>query len=420
MTENNSRKVNKNPKRLTKDAAAIIIAVLLIALYIFYECYVVVHVEVETITAVNSTVYESIEAAALVVRDEHVVENSSSAVTVACVSDGEKVKVGGNIAMTFSSSENAKKYADLDALNSELEYYLELQSKSAGVATDIESVDKDILTDVNNYIRNTAEYSSGSLSTSARELNDKFTRRQLIIGEDVDFSKVTENLENKIKAINADSCAPTGYVSTDQSGIFSAYTDGCESLFDYDNISKLDAETLDSYVSMVENTEKTAALGKIITDYEWYFCCHVTADQIKNIDDGNVLQVAIKDSGEVLECEIVSGATVDLGTEESVLVLKSSQINGATTSMRLENIEIRYDEHSGIKVPSSAIHVDKDGNKGVYALVANQAVFRKGEIIYSTKDYAIFKYDSDSSDSIRLYDQIITKGKDLHDGKVYT
>lgn len=420
MADNGMKKVNKNPKRLTKDTAAIIIAVLLIALYVFYECYVVTHVEVETITARTSTVYETIDATALVLRDEHTLSANSSALTVACVDDGEKVKASGNIAMTFSSSENAKNYAKLNELHSELDYYINLQSKSAGAATDVESIDRDILEDINSYVRNTAGYSQGALSASVKDLNDKLTRRRMIIGEKIDFSNITESLEKQINSINSEDCAPSGYVTAQNSGIFSSYTDGCESLFDCKKINKLNTKTLDKLISQAEKAKSTDSIGKIITDYEWYFCCKVTADQVKNINNGDTLQVAVKNTGSVLNCKVLSGASLDLGTEEAVLVLRCSEMNGAITSMRLEDIEIRYGEHSGIKVPSSAIHIDKDGNKGIYALVANQAVFRQGKIIYSTKDFSVFKYEPESNDSIRLYDQIITKGKDLHDGKVYT
>lgn len=88
--------------------------------------------------------------------------------------------------------------------------------------------------------------------------------------------------------------------------------------------------------------------------------------------------------------------------------------------MRLEDIEIRYNEYTGFKIPASAVHVDDEGNKFVYALVSNTVEKRAGNIVYTTNDYAVFAYDAENSDSIRFYDQIITKGTDLHDGKVYS
>lgn len=418
MADTKSKKVNKNPKSIAVDVLVMAIVLIAIGIYIFVQCYNATHVDVQTITASTSTVYETIDASALVIRKENIITSDKSGVTVPCVDDGGKVKANGNIAMVFSSQEDAQNYSNALSLQSQLDYYIELENKSAGSATDVASIDKDIVSDVNTYIRNASNYSTGVLEQDALSLNDKLTRREIMIGESIDFTTVKSDLQQQLNAIGSSS--PTGYVTTENSGIFSSYTDGCEDLFDYDNVSSIDVATLDSYMEKVSSAKKTDCLGKLITDYEWYFCCKVTADQIKGIDDGDTLSVAIKDSDKVIECQVVSGATVDLGVTESVLVLKSSQMDSAITAMRVEDIEIRYNEYTGFKVPSTAVHVDDDGNKIVYALVANQVTARTGEIIYSTKDYVIFEYDPENSDSIRLYDQIITQGKDLRDGKVYT
>ena len=41
-------------------------------------------------------------------------------------------------------------------------------------------------------------------------------------------------------------------------------------------------------------------------------------------------------------------------------------------------------------------------------------------VIYSDDDYVLAEYDESNEKSIHLYDKIITQGKDLKDGKVYT
>lgn len=420
MAEAKSKKVNKSKKSFSTDALVMSIVLLLIVGYIFFECYSATHVDVQTVTATTSTVYETIEAKALAVRREQTVSSNTSGVTVPCIADADKVKTGGNIAMVFANESDAQSYSRSIELQQSLDYYIALESKAAGVATDVESIDRDIVGDVNDYIRFASRGSVNSVKESALGLNDKLARRQMIIGESIDFSSVKADLQKQINECNASACQPTGYVKTEQSGIFSSYTDGLENAFDYDGISSIDVATLDRYFEQAQNAEKTDCLGKLITDYEWYFCCKVSANQIRDIKNGDILNVALKDSDEVIECQVVSGAEVDLGVSESVLVLKSSRMDASIASMRIEDIEIRYNEYTGFKLPSQAIHIDKDGNKVVYALIANKVSARKGEIIYSTKDFVVFEYDPLNSESIRLYDQIITQGKDLHDGKVYT
>lgn len=413
--------MNKNPDTIRKDIVALILVMVIIVGYIFYECYNATHVEVETITAVTSTVYETIEARALVIRDEHIIDGNNSLVTVPCVADGEKVKVDGNIAMQFATEENAKNYELAQRLHSELDYYINLESRTAGAATDVETLDRDILSVVNDYVR-ASNYSSPSrLAAYGDDLNDKMTRRQMIIGQNVDFSQAKAELENQINSISSQASQPNGYITASESGIFSSYTDGLEQSFNYDDIKAIDADTLRLYMQQADGSQNdTQSFGKLITSYKWYFCAVVDAGEVKGIDNGDTLDVAIKDSDEIIKCTVLSGADVPLGQAETVLILQSSQMGEQITSMRVEDIEIRYKSYSGFKVPSSAIHIDDEGNKCVYALVANQVLLREGEIIYSTKDYAIMSYNPESSNSIRFYDQIIIKGKDLHNGKVYT
>ena len=421
MGKTKENKVNKTSKKIPGDIVAIILVLALIGGYIFYGCYSALNVDVETITAVKSTVYEAIDAQALVIRDEHTVSGSSSGVTVASVNNGEKVKAGGNIAMVFSSEEDATKYSSAQELQNQLSYYEELETQASGTVTDVEQIDSDILSDVNSYIRAVGNGRYDSLLEYSDDLNERFIRRQLTIGEKIDFSQVKSDIKNQLDEINVSTCSPVDYLTTEESGIFSSYTDGFESIVDYSKATEIDAATLKSCIEKVSESENdSSSFGKLITSYEWYFCCVVPSKDTVKISDGDTLNVTLKSSDDILKCQVISGADPDLNTEETVLVLRCSDMNSRIASMRLEDIEIRYSEYEGFKIPASAVHVDDNGEKFVYALISNTVEKRSGEIIYSTKDYVVFGYDAQNSDSIRYYDQIITKGTDLHDGKVYS
>lgn len=421
MGKTKENKVNKTSKKIPGDIVAIILVLALIGGYIFYGCYSALNVDVETITAVKSTVYEAIDAQALVIRDEHTVSGSSGGVTVASVNNGEKVKAGGNIAMVFSSEKDATKYSSAQELQSQLSYYEELETQASGTVTDVEQIDSDILSDVNNYIRAVGNGRYDSLLEYSDDLNERFIRRQLTIGEKIDFSQVKSDIKNQLDQINVSTCSPVDYLTTEESGIFSSYTDGFESIVDYSKATEIDAATLKSCIEKVsESGNDSSSFGKLITSYEWYFCCVVPSKDTAKISDGDTLNVTLKSSDDILKCQVITGADPDLNTEETVLVLRCSDMNSRIASMRLEDIEIRYSEYEGFKIPASAVHVDDNGEKFVYALISNTVEKRSGEIIYSTKDYVVFGYDAQNSDSIRYYDQIITKGTDLHDGKVYS
>lgn len=419
MAKTDSQKLNKKISRGSKETIAILVVIALIAAYIFYECYSATHVPLQTYTALTATVYESIETTALAVRDEQVIVNDGSAVTVACANDGEKVEKNGRVAMQFSSSADAQNYVQRLELQKEMDAYLDLESKSTGSATDVQAMDSEILNDANDYIRRLASADFTAAQAAAQAMNDTLTRRQLIIGTEIDFSSIKGELQSELDALGS-GVQPAGYVTTDASGIFSGYTDGCETAFDYDSIQDITAGQLDKYMQTAKAAKgNESAMGKLITSYSWYFCCKVPTADIHEIENGDKLQVAIKDSDRVLTCTVVSGAEVRPGTEETVLLLQCADMDSEIASYRLEDIEIRYAEHTGIQVPVHAVHVS-DGQKGVYVLVAGQVKFRQAQVVYTAKDYVILEYDPENADGIRLYDEIITEGKELYSGKVYT
>ncbi len=426
--ESEKRK-RKKISLISKQNIVAFLVILLICVYVLAQCYTVLNVQFKMQTAVVSTVYDTIDAKALVVRDEQAVPSDGSSVTVPVLKDGEKVQQGGQIAMQFSSSENAQRYSKYLELTEKLQYYSDMESQAVGQVTDVESLDKAILSDINDYIRTVSNENIGRTSTYEESLNDKFTRRQLLVGESIDFSSVTSALGGEISALDIDSANPTGYLTAENSGIFSTYTDSLESSFDYSKVDELDIDTLNSYITSAEKAEPSQAIGKIIKSFDWYFCAVVDTSELAGLKNGRTMEVTLKNSSDVYKCEIVKGAgDTPLGQEKTVLVLKCNEVNSDITSLRLEDIQIRTAEYEGIKVPLDAVHIE-DNQKGVYVLVSSVVKWRPAEVLYTGENFAVLTYDNKNYDEesknkgtengIKLYDQIIIQGKELHDGKVY-
>ena len=420
MANRESFKLNKKIKLspAQKQNAAIIFVVALIVIYVAVELYSAFNVSLKTQTALESTVYETIDTPALVVREEHTVQGNGSAVTVSSVEDCEKVVKGGEIALTFDSQESASAYSQYVDLEDDLRYYSDMESQAVGQVTDVESLDDSIIENINEYIRACAAQDINALSSSAAELNDRFTRRQILIGKDIDFSAVMRETEEKMDALNISANQPTGSITADESGVYSEYTDGLEGAFDYNNVENLDVDTLNSWMQQAQNSQPAQNAGKLITDFEWYFCAAVNTDDINGIENGDDIEVAVSGTDSVYKCKIVSGAEPELGQEQTVLVLSCDEINSDTVSMRLTNIEIRVNSYTGIRMPSAAVHVN-NGERGVYALVSSVVEWRSAEVLYTDGDYVMLSYDPESENGIKLYDQIIIQGKELHDGEVY-
>ncbi|WP_297126695.1 HlyD family efflux transporter periplasmic adaptor subunit [uncultured Eubacterium sp.] len=395
----------------------IISVVVLIVLFVVIQFYKVTHIELKTQTATVSTVYDKASSEALFIRDESVVEKAATGVTVPCFEDGDKINVKGNVAMQFSSSKAAANYSKYTDLTNQIKYYQTLEAQTVGQSANLETINEDIEQKVINYADGLCRNKIGG---TAQELDSVLVRRQLIIGEDVDLLSIIENLRDKRNSYSSFS-KPDKYIKTDESGVFSSYTDGYENIIDFDKAEETSVKEFKSALSAVDKSKDVADnVGKIVTSYTWYVQTLVSTDTVKNLENGDYVNIVLKDdSSKEFKAEIVSGADVSLGQKETLLVLKLNEMDADIAKLRKAEIEIRRNKYEGIKIPSEALHV-VDSKKGVYVLIASQIKFREVNIIYSDDDYVLAEYDESNTNSIHLYDKIITQGKDLKDGKVYT
>lgn len=395
----------------------IISVVVLIVLFVVIQFYKVTHIELKTQTATVSTVYDKVSSEALFIRDESVVEKAATGVTVPCFEDGDKINVKGNVAMQFSSSKAAANYSKYTDLTNQIKYYQTLEAQTVGQSANLETINEDIEQKVINYADGLCRNKIGD---TAEDLDSVLVRRQLIIGEDVDLLSIIENLRDKRNSYSSFS-KPDKYIKTDESGVFSSYTDGYENIIDFDKAEETSVKEFKSALSAVDKSKDVADnVGKLVTSYTWYVQTLVSTDTVKNLENGDYVNIVLKDdSSKEFKAEIVSGADVSLGQKETLLVLKLNEMDADIAKLRKAEIEIRRNKYEGIKIPSEALHV-VDGKKGVYVLIASQIKFREVNIIYSDDDYVLAEYDESNTNSIHLYDKIITQGKDLKDGKVYT
>ena len=108
----------------------------------------------------------------------------------------------------------------------------------------------------------------------------------------------------------------------------------------------------------------------------------------------------------------------DTQGDKMTVVLSCSLMDETFANMRTEDMQIVTKSHMGYRVPSNVIRFDENNNTGIYVLRGKIITFIPVEIIYTEDDFAIISSSSSNGKSVRLYDEVIIKGKDLEDGKV--
>ena len=92
-------------------------------------------------------------------------------------------------------------------------------------------------------------------------------------------------------------------------------------------------------------------------------------------------------------------------------------MNGNIAVTRNAKMTVVTESYSGIRISNKAIRV-VNGQTGVYIIQGSIVKFRPVEIIYTTETFSLCKRDENNlSEAIRLYDEVIEKGKNLYDGK---
>ena len=102
--------------------------------------------------------------------------------------------------------------------------------------------------------------------------------------------------------------------------------------------------------------------------------------------------------------------------DQCTVVFSTTKYIGEVAAVRELTGRIVFSDVQGIRVPKSAMHLNENGQSYLYVLAGVQAQSAVVDIIGETGDYYIVREDRGSG--IREGSEIITKAKDLYDGKV--
>lgn len=421
-----------------KKSKKIVIAVLIIAVtaYIAMNLYIREGDKVSTEYAALITEEKTVEADCFVIRDEvkgskknnsALVKNSGNGVYVPYIEDGARVAAGDTIALFFSSESEAKAYREKAALEEKLESYEQLRDQSMLNYIDVDRLDMTIKNEFTQILTSIENNDFSQMSDSLDTLKYNISSRQIATGEKVDFKTQIDNIKQQIKELSG-SGINYKKIKASFSGSFIGNVDGYEGSVDYSSVEGMSVDEIKKAIDSDPAKVKSNVIGKLVDEYNWYAVCNLPYSSLENIRVGSKVKVSFKDTG-------VSGITMTVASisnegETAGVVLKSSLMSSDIANLRKEKISITLEEYSGLKIPKEAIRYEEitvensEGNEeavkaeGVYILFGQVVRFRRVNDIYATDDFVISKIDQELSGYVSLYDMVITKGRELYDGKI--
>lgn len=399
----------------------------LLAVFLIYQCFQAFYKPVETIMAVQTSVYDSVNTKGVVIRDEDVILSNAAGTTVSAVSDGERVAKNSVIANVFSSEEQADNYLSLAKLNDRIDYYENLLISGSSNARELSLVDSEISASVYDYVEGVQGGWIENMSDKSEKLTQNITNRQILTGENVDAKSALADLYGKRQSLK-NSISGYSSIKADAAGYYVGFSDGLEDIVDPQSISGLSVSNVQSMLQADMSKQNAQAVGKIISGFKWYVACIADNSKISDLSESDTVSAVIENTalGELkMRVESINPDAASNG--KSVVILSCDDINDEVCKLRKVEVEIRFNSYEGIKVPNSAIRStsiekDSDGNecivKCIYTLSAQEIKKKKVEVIYEGRDYVIASAKSTKSGYVRLYDNIVVKGRDLYDGKI--
>lgn len=389
------------------------IALAFLLIFVFSQIYSAFISPLTTDTVYYHSTYKGYTTTGFIVRNETVVEDTVSGVLSYDVANGGRVKKGGIIATVYSSSTEADNRIRVQELERRIATLEKIQNYNAVNASDLTSVNRTVKDALNDIIRNT----QGGRVTSTEQydvLLENMARRQIITGQVADFNSLLTQLRAEKDRLTSANAGVLDEVTSPQSGYVIYSVDGYENALTVESLKTLTAQQL----SGIQKSDVSQnAVCKIVSDYEWYIAASIPFDESLNLKEGGKV---------TLRTQLLSvpelTATVKFINKQSVgdkavAVFACNTMNNELASARNLDITVVYEEFNGLKVDNRAIRL-VDGKKGVYVLLAQQVRFVPVEVIWSGENYSIVKQEASEKKVLRVYDEIIVKGKNLYDGKI--
>lgn len=388
--------------------------ILLAAVFAVHQFISSVYSPVKTETAVFYSASDGLNITGLIIRSETLVTSSGSGVMHFVLEDGSRVAKDGVIANIYDSESASITLSKIDSVNTKIEDIEEMLSYNDLEAADLDMINARATQSLNNLIVSGASGNYGDLPELSDELLSALNRRQVAMGETTDFSAQLEQLKAEKNQLSASLPAAKGTVKAAMSGYFVSKADGYETVLTCGNPESITPEFMSS-VSAAELPD--GVIGKIVSDYEWYIAAEISINESLKYKEGDSLTIYTSVKSYPKLPVTVKKINISESSSSAVVVFSCNEMNSELATMRSGPMTVVTKEYDGLRVPSSALRV-VDSKRGVYVLTGMQVKFVEVNVLYKDDSYMICEKQTSDESVLRLYDEVIVKGKNLYDGKI--
>ncbi|MBR6709703.1 MAG: hypothetical protein IKL84_08515 [Clostridia bacterium] len=389
---------------------------------IFYLCYHLFNgfsAEIVTEPALKMSARESLSLQGYIFRDETVIRAGGGTVDYA-VDDGERIGVNALIAQVYAAADDGEISRRVKEIDREIALLQDSNIGAGVVVSGTESTDRKI-DEIFSNIR--ADLAAGRYDYADRALDSlliQLNRRNVITGKILNYDNRIASLYAERASLTARLHGGAQEIRASSSGYFFYGVDGCENLYDPDLLARI---TLDEFAALqnAEAEQTSGGIGKMVSGYTWYLAVPVGKTELDRVAEGKGYAITFPYNYDLTLTLKLERSVTEIGHDDALLIFSCDVMPENFSYLRSQSVDIVTREHVGLRVPGDAVRVIDDV-VGVYIVHGGRVEFRRIEILLERDGTYLVSADltagEDEIPYLALYDEIVTAGKDLYEGKI--
>lgn len=391
-----------------------VILSLFLVVYVGYQVFRYLYSPIKTESVQQYTIEETVYAKGIAIRDEVPVEGVSSGIVSYFYDDGVRVITGTPVAEVHSSWQSVQNKHRIEEIDEEIERLSKIQKSTSGVAN-VSAISEEIEEQIGNLISINGSGQLQNAQQVCNDLQDALNKKAIAIRNVSDFSDKISQLENEKATLQNQLSTQVNQLFSPAYGYFSSYCDTACEMVTTDLLLDATVSQLEE-MAEIQYEQNRSYSGKVILGYNWYYAALVSAEDAKKFSIGTTASLYFGSSSFDATPGTVTQMIQDDSSEKIAVIFSCDYMSQEISRLRNSSVQIELGTYKGLKIPYKALRF-QDGLQGVY-VVANQVLeFKKVDIVYDDVGFFISKIDGNNSDLVQLYDDIVTEGTELYEGK---
>lgn len=351
-------------------------------------------------------------------RDETMIYNTGTGILNYEHENGSKVGKSSIVARRYKSDADAVYLRDIAALEKQIEVLSNAErlvgtdnSQLEAISSQINESHSDIISAIQS-----GNYAAAAENESA--LLEAMCKREITLTTSHQgYAAKKQALNSEISRLNTLISGGVQEITAGSAGYFVSNVDGYEGELGFSSADTITESRINEIVANPDKGGASNAIGKLISDYHWRVAAVIDTEKMFGVDKGDVVTLRVGSGGQTIDVEVIS--IESCGENKAKYVFECDNLNATVTSGRTARFKLIVNSYGGLRVSRKALHYagENGEQRGVYIERGQTLVFKKINVVYWGEDYVICSQEP-GDDYLKLYDKVITEGKDLYDGKV--